>query len=164
MESIVDTFIADPINFSENLKPILSKTKVHDRDNVEHINETERIKSQHNEKEKILVSNFFWQISIILYKNIFYRLMICKRACWKRKKHSKKGNHIYLFLKTNAVLKTTTFSRLRKKKEQNIRAKQLAEESGVEGRLAITEKEEKEAEEKMQKLEDVINCDYHGQK
>lgn len=36
-----------------------------------------------------------------------------------------------------------------------MRAKQLAEETGVSGRVAITEKEEREAENNMKKLQDV---------
>ena len=45
--------------------------------------------------------------------------------------------------------------RLKKKKEQNMKAKQLAEETGNTGRMEITEREEREAEDNVKKLQDV---------
>jgi len=45
--------------------------------------------------------------------------------------------------------------RLKKKKEQNLKARQLAEETGNTGRMEITEREEREAENNFKKLQEV---------
>ena len=51
--------------------------------------------------------------------------------------------------------------RLKKKKEQNLKARQLAEETGNTGRMEITEREEREAENNVKKLQDVsLKCRF----
>ena len=76
-----------------------------------------------------------------------------RQACWKRKKHSRTGLILSCYDFDMSIL--LHFSRLKKKKEQNLRAKQIAEETGNTGRLEITAREETEAENNVKKLQDV---------
>ena len=90
------------------------------------------------EKKKALEDRWYFVACVVVNSHVIYS--VCTSSC------------------TDGVF----FSwRLKKKKEQNLKARQLAEETGNTGRMEITEREEREAENNVKKLQDVsLKCRF----
>lgn len=85
--------------------------------------------------------------------------MIYKLVCRRRKRLWRIGNRfsvaIVLEMYVLVLIHVDFFHRLKKKKEQNMKAKQMAEETGNIGGIEISEREEREAENNIEKLQAV---------
>mmetsp|Transcript_29107 Transcript_29107/g.40004 ORF Transcript_29107/g.40004 Transcript_29107/m.40004 type:complete len:1456 (+) Transcript_29107:23-4390(+) len=127
LETVVDAFLTDPVNFKASSVANPKRNATDDAIAFAVIDREMMEKGHKNATEDI------------------------------KNRHREKEQSLVADLHASMTEKKKALEdRLKKKKDQNMRAKQLAEETGVSGRVAITEKEEREAESNVKKLQDAL--------